>query len=436
MASIEELKNKFDQAELLRKESAEMTVSLENWDLQDITSQNLAGSSLRVVKDGRKGANTAFGSSPKVEERLIKGAEESVAFGEKMEFDFTEASVDNLSSREQEEYNKAEAEDLLSFIDQFTSKMKEMKSDLTLDLSLKKQLDKLTIETTQGGELKEEKTNFTLSFGAPIPGGGSQIFRYLESPSFFKQLPEKIMEDFVREYEKTAEVSVPSTGKMPVLFSPRALYFLFVSLEEGISARNIYRETSPLLDKKGERIFSEKLNIVDRPGMKGAGRRRSFDDEGIPTREQEIISAGTLKNYIYDLEHAARLDEEAKGNGLKEAMFGGGIDTPVNPGLVNPVIETGNKSKKELIEEVEEGIMVENIIGFHSSNYPQGHFSVQAHGFHLKNGKLQGRLQDVMIAGNIYEDFTRVRSIGDTLYPAFKGYVPYVLLDDVMVTGN
>lgn len=436
MVSIEKLKNKFDQAELLTKKSTEMTVSLENWDLQDISSQNLMSSSLRVVKNNKKGANTATGSSQKVQEKLITGAEESATYGEKMVFNFSASSLKNLSARPKEEYELAEAEEFFAFLEEFTDKFREMKSDLTLDVSLEKQLEKLEIKTTRGGNLQEDKTNFTLSFGAPIPGGGSQLFRYLESPSFFQDIPEKMIEDFIREYEKTEIVSVPSTGKMSVLFSPRALYFLFISLQEGISGRNIFQETSPLLDKKGEQIFSEKLNIIDRPRMKSAGGRRSFDDEGIPTSEQKIINQGCLENYIYDLEYASRLDAEPRGNGLKEAMFGGGIDTPVTPNLVNPVVETGEKSKKELLQEIKEGILVEDIIGFHSSNYPQGHFSMQAHGFHLKDGKLKGRLQDVMIAGNIYEDFKRVRAIGDTLYPAYKGYVPYILVDGVSVTGK
>ncbi|MGM0420923.1 MAG: metallopeptidase TldD-related protein [Bacillota bacterium] len=436
MISIEELKNKFDQAELLLKETDELKINLENWDLEDISSQKLLRNSLRVVKNGRRGANTAVGSSAKVEGSLISGAETSANFGEEMEFDFTSSELDQLSQGAREAFAAASSEEIFAYLEDFMARVREKKEDFTFNLRLHKELERIKVVTTQGGDLAEEKTSFTIFFGAPIPGGGSQLYRILESDNLFAEMPEAEIDDFIAEYEKTSTISVPKTGKMPVLFAPRALYFLPVSLQEGISARNIYQETSPLIDRLGDQIFSDKLTLTDSPARNNSSRHRSFDDEGIPTQQQAVISAGELKAYIYDLEYAARMDAEPKGNGLKQTMFGSGIDTPVTPALVNPVIKPGQTSKKEMIADIEEGILVEGIIGFHSSNYPQGQFSVQAHGFHVKNGQLHGRLQDVMIAGNIYEDFHNVRAVGDTLHSAFNGHYPYILVDDIMVTGS
>ena len=435
MDLLNKLRDEFDQAELLKKETNELKISLENWDLQDITSENLSRSSLRVIKEGKKGANTTFGNSEKIQEKLLDGARESVQYGDKAIINFSDQkSTDTSTSLK--EFKEIDSDEIFTFIKKFVETVKEKKDDFPLDLQINKKLEEIELLTTNGADLKEKLVNFSLSFGAPIPGGGSQIYRTLEQPQFFTEVPENLIDDFIREYEKTTEVSIPETGKMPVLFSPRALYFLFICLEEGISGRNIYRETSPLLDKKGEKIFSDKLNIVDKPAMERSSRKRTFDDEGIPTTRQDIVSDGILKKFIYDLEYAERLGEKAQGNGLKQALFGSGIDTPVTPSLINPVIIPGDKSKEELMADIDEGILVDGIIGFHSSNYTQGHFSVQAHGFHIKEGKLQGRLQDVMIAGNIYKDFKNIREIGSKLYPAFKGYTPYILVDDINVTGK
>ncbi len=436
MKRIDSLKNRFDQAELLIKEVEELKINIENWDLEKISREKLSRSSLRVIKDGKKGANTTLGNSEKVMEKLVTGAEESAVYGDEAEFDFSSERFNDQNSSGQNNFNNVDEEEIIHFIEECQEYIRQRAKNITLDLNLNKKMEKISVMTTNGGNLREEIVSFNFLFGAPVPGGGSSIYRNLEQPDFFSKVPEDLIDDFLKEYEMTYEVSVPQTGKMPVLFSPRSLYFLFISLEEGISARNLYRRTSPLLDRIDEKIFSEKLTITDLPHMKQSGSRRGFDDEGIPTRKQEIIKTGILKNYIFDLEHAVRMGVQPGGNGLKKELFSGDINTPVSPNLVNPVIEPGDKNKGELISAVDEGILVDGIIGFHSSNYPQGHFSVQAHGFHIKGGKLQGRLQDIMISGNIYEDFMNIVEIGDTIYPAMKGYAPYILVDEISVTGK
>ena len=85
---------------------------------------------------------------------------------------------------------------------------------------------------------------------------------------------------------------------------------------------------------------------------------------------------------------------------------------------------------------MKEAVIVENVLGFHSSNYTQGHFSVQAHGFHVKNGGVKGRLEDVMIAGNIYNDFKAVSALGDRLYCTSFGHAPYMLVEGISVSGG
>ncbi|MGM0411540.1 MAG: metallopeptidase TldD-related protein [Bacillota bacterium] len=436
MKKIEELKDRFDQAELLETKTDKLKINIENWNLQDITQENLKASSIRSIKNNKLGANTTLGDSKEVKEKLIKGAEESAEYGEKANISFSDKKLKDFNKELKEEYEKADSEKIFSFIKEIIDYVKSKDEDITFDINFNKELEKIRIETTNGGELKEEILNFGLDFGAPIPGGGSILYRAFNQNKLFSEIPKKEIDDFLAEYKKAYEVSTPETAKMPVLFSPRAMYFFFISLEAGISGKNVFQQTSPLMDKMKEKIFSEKLNVIDKPHMEDAASRRYFDDEGIPTSKKDIISKGKLKNYIYDLEFANKAGVEPTGNGLKRVLFGGGIDTPVSPNLVNPVLEAGDKSKDELIASIDEGILVESVIGFHSSNYEQGHFSVQAQGFHVKDGELQGRLQDVMIAGNIYEDFSNVKGLGNKIYPNMSGYSPYVLVDNISVTGK
>ena len=77
-------------------------------------------------------------------------------------------------------------------------------------------------------------------------------------------------------------------------------------------------------------------------------------------------------------------------------------------------------------------------MGFHSGNYPQGQFAVQGIGFHIRNGKIQGRLERTMVAGNIYQDFldaqpSRERREVEGLGGAMLA--PYLLVDALDIAG-
>ena len=436
MSKMEELRRRFDQVELLTKQKKKMNINVENWQVENISSSDLTRSSLRVIDGGDMGSNTSFGQSDKSWRELIKGAEKSVQYGEEAVFSFSQHSLNSFHEREEKNYNSVQPEKIISFISSLLEFFQSSAPEVTLNINLNRIYEKIHLQTSRAGQLRENKTNYRLAVSLPIPGGGSHFGRYFEQQEMFESVPEVELNEFLREFSAASEVSRPETGNLPVIFTPRSLYFFMVAFKEGISAANICQQTSPLQDSLDKKIFSEKISVVDNPQMPDAYNRRSFDDEGIPTREQKLVAEGTLQNYIYDLEYAARMEEKPRGNGLKRSLFSSGIDVPVNPSLVNPVIEPGNNRKEDLIVDLQEGIMVENIVGFHSSNYSQGHFSVQAHGYHIKNGELQGRLEDVMISGNIYDDFTRVSGVGRKLFPGNFGYYPYILVPDIQVSGR
>ncbi len=436
MEKQQELSSKFDQAELLTTENKELNIKVENWQVEDISSSDLTRSSLRVIEKGSLGSNTSFGQSDKSWHKLLTGAGKSAQYGDEAVFSFSQHSLNSYHEREEKNFHASRPEDIIFFIEKLLDFFRASASDLTLNVSLSKTYEKITLQTSRSARLRENKTNYRLVVSVPIPGGGSQFARYFEQSEMFGTIPEVELNQFLREFSAASEVSCPQTGNLPVIFTPRSLYFFMVAFKEGISAANIYQEISPLQDRRERKIFSENISVIDQPHMEAAHNRRYFDDEGIPTREQKLVEEGVLQKYLYDLEYASRLDAKPLGNGLKRSLFSSGIEVPVNPSPVNPVIEPGSSRKEDLIADLQEGIMVENIVGFHSSNYSQGHFSVQAHGYHIKEGELQGRLEDVMISGNIYDDFKQVEGVGRKLYPGYFGYYPYLLVPDIQISGR
>ena len=80
-------------------------------------------------------------------------------------------------------------------------------------------------------------------------------------------------------------------------------------------------------------------------------------------------------------------------------------------------------------------------MGFHSGNYPQGQFAVQAVGYHIVDGHVAGRLDKTMISGNIYEDLRRVDAVSRERRRSIVGLMsagmePYLLVDSLQVAGK
>ena len=137
--------------------------------------------------------------------------------------------------------------------------------------------------------------------------GGASMHRDIDVDAAIEGAAEKIRQSL-------KEGRLPS-GPRPVVFTPAALGAILASLHSAVGAPSVYRKTSPLTDRLGDRVLSAKVTIVD-DSRPEAGRAGSpFDDEGLPASEFPIIEEGVLRNFIADLRFAARLDLSQVGEG-------------------------------------------------------------------------------------------------------------------------
>ena len=249
----------------------------------------------------------------------------------------------------------------------------------------------------------------------------------------YLEIPEEKMTKMIELYTKgLKEVSIEPCA-LQVIFTPRTLFSLLWRLKSGANAQSIYEDTSPIKDKIGEQIFSEKLTIIDEPHSAVNPAARGFDDEGVPTRKFKVIENGVLKNFYNNLEYAAKLNVTPTGHGYKDAMWGGdAVSIAPAPTLANLTIVPGDDSFDDMIKEIKRGILVVGVLGAHSGNIPNGDFSIGINpGLYIENGEIIGRVKDGMIAGNIYDVMKRVTSIEDKVHITHSGIFPAIAFDDV-----
>ena len=107
----------------------------------------------------------------------------------------------------------------------------------------------------------------------------------------------------------------------------------------------------------------------------------------------------------------------------------------------NLIVEPGEKSFEELLEEVGEGIILTDLSGLHAGVNPiSGDFSLLCEGYLIENGKKGRPVEQITAAGNFYEIIKNITLVGSDIIniPAGQGefFTPSVLVSEVNISGE
>ena len=76
-----------------------------------------------------------------------------------------------------------------------------------------------------------------------------------------------------------------------------------------------------LKDKIDQQIFSNSINIIDKPDLiKGMGSQ-CFDSEGVKTETLNLVNSGVLKNYLVDTYNGKKLNLKSNGRSGGALIF-------------------------------------------------------------------------------------------------------------------
>ena len=433
---ITKAKNVVDQAELYWNRAHSIAVRYENCRLQQVMEDDVSETSLRVIKEGKIGsAYAVFPDQHGFLDNAIAGAE----YGDPVQFSFVgQASYPELADYE-EATAQLQSSDLIELCETIKIKLQRQLPDVALGIGANRVKTELVIQTSNKANAEACSTGAGYYFGAPFRGAGTGVFKF-ESGIAPPVVNDRLLDEFVEWYNWGAQTSTPSTGRLPVILTPQAAFLMMMPLLAGVSGDAVWKETSPLASRIGERILSEKLTIHDNPLLAGSTDARAFDDEGVPCAKRVIVENGILKDFIFDQRMGTAMDRPSTANGFKRTMFGSGNETAINPWFCCPTIDPGDTAWRDLMKGIKEGLLITGGMGFHSGNYPQGQFAVQAVGFHIVNGSVVGRLDKTMISGNIYADCLMIGAVSSETGPCGGflplGEAPYILIDSLQVVGK
>ncbi|HEY9659441.1 MAG TPA: metallopeptidase TldD-related protein, partial [Allocoleopsis sp.] len=286
------------------------------------------------------------------------------------------------------------------------------------------------------GDVYAERSTQTTS--ASLSGNLVRGEDFLQTYSFDvgrDRLPDydRILKEVLQKFRRAERQATISSGSFPVFFTPRAAASTIGRLLDTLlSGQAVVQKASPLADKVGQTVFAPKLTLFEDPNLGVSAC--TFDDEGTPTQRKAYIEAGTVMGFYWDRRWAARAGngKQSTGNG-----FRGGLSRPA-PDMVNLCIAPGNTSTKELIASIEEGLIVDQVLGAGQSNQLAGEFSVNLDlGYKVEKGEIVGRVKNTMVAGSIFEAFQYLVDMSDT--PEWVGggsYIPGMLFSQLGVAAR
>jgi len=220
-----------------------------------------------------------------------------------------------------------------------------------------------------------------------------------------------------------------STCEVPVIFDPDMASGLMRHIAAAVSGYALYKGTSFLTGKLGQRIAPEFMTVIDDGTLRGALGSKPFDGEGLATRRTVVIDHGVLTNYLFDAYSARKLGSRSTGNASRSV----GSAPHVAP--TNFVLQAGTTSPHEIIRSVHSGLYVTELIGF-GINPVTGDYSRGAVGLWIENGELAYPVEEITIAGNLLAMYNDIETIGNDLDMRHSVIAPTIKIARMTVAGN
>lgn len=392
-----------ESAEVYYLSSQDTPIEFENNRLKSLQTKALQGVALRVISQGRLG----FASSTDLTrlDDLVEAAVQTAEIGDVAEFEF--ARNVQITAKEST-YQPPSTQELVEVGDRLISQVHEYNPDILVDVGFHVRSGQVKIATTE--DVYAERSSKIVS--ATLSGNLVRGEDFLQAYSYDvgrDRAPDydKILQDLLQKYRRAERQATITSGSFPVLFTPRAAASVLGGLFDTVlSGQAVVQKASPLVDKVGETLFDQRLTIFEDPSIGPSASE--VDDEGTPTNRKVLIDAGTVMGFYWDRRWAARAGCQSTGNG-----FRGGLSRP-GPDLVNICIAAGSTPVDQLIASMDEGLIVDQVLGAGQSNQLAGEFSVNLDlGYKVEKGEIVGRVKNTMVAGSIFEAFQNLVDLAD-----------------------
>ena len=245
--------------------------------------------------------------------------------------------------------------------------------------------------------------------------------------------PEKAAEKAATLARLVGKPQTGTEGKYDAVLDPMIVATITSEVGSMSSSFSVMSGFSCFAGRIGKKVASPQVTIED-DGTRQVHGRRSFDDEGVAVRKTKIISKGVLKTFLHNTSTAKKFRTKTTGNaGL------------IEPEAFSISMEGGKESKDALMEEVRDGLYINNVWYTRYQNRKVGSFSTIPRDaiLRIRKGEIAGSVKNVRITENLLKLLQKIDAVSkerEHIYWWLESYtpstVPYALVRKLNITRS
>ncbi len=223
--------------------------------------------------------------------------------------------------------------------------------------------------------------------------------------------PEQVAAGAAQRAVEMLKARPAPAGRMPVVMAAEAGgTMIHEACGHGLEADLVQKDISVYAGKKGQKVASPEVTVVDDATIDNRYGSYRFDDEGVPARSVNLIEAGVLTDFLYDRLTAAKDGRQSNGHGRRESYQ----HKPI-PRMGNTYIAPGKTDPQKIIRETKNGLLVKKM-GGGQVNTTTGDFVFDVvEGYLIEDGEIGPMVRGATLTGNGPEVLQIVEMVGSDL---------------------
>jgi PmbA protein len=387
-----------EEAEVFTVTAEETQIQFEANRLKHLQTSQQASVALRIIRNGKIG----YATSTELDDghSLVSNAVETAPFGMSAKFQLPVPSSYPPVEVFDAEAESVPTEEMIKLGRELVDAVTGHTSGIICEAGVSKGVVSVRIINSRGGQAQYRKSFFSLGIEGNLTEGTDMLFvgeMEISCHSIIESRP--VAEVVLQQLELSRNRASAPSKSLPVIFTPDGVASaLIMPLMAAFNGKTVLEGASPVGNRLGQSVFDRKFCLDDDPTIVYRPSSRPCDDEGVPSQRTPLIEEGTVANFLYDLQTAALVRTKSTGNGSRSHR---GLPSPAPSAFI---IAPGETTFDEMVQDIKEGIVIEQLMGAGQGNILGGDFSGNVLlGYKVENGKIVGRVKDTMVSGNVYQ---------------------------------
>ncbi|MDQ4028150.1 MAG: TldD/PmbA family protein [Actinomycetota bacterium] len=185
-------------------------------------------------------------------------------------------------------------------------------------------------------------------------------------------------------------------GEFPVVLAPgTGGVLIHEACGHGLEADTLVKEASVYAKRRGDRMGSKNVTIVDDGTVPNAWGSFGVDDEGTPAQRTVLFDEGVLVGHLSDYQSAKKIGHPPTGNGRRQSY----AHTPIVR-MTNTNLLPGPDDADEIVRSVKRGVFAATFAGG-EVNPATGNFVFgMAEAYMIEKGEIAHPIKGAQLIGN------------------------------------